>query len=66
MHATNTLVHVSDTKDRGLLYWSGVFEQLIGYMDVDWAKNVSEDRSTSGFAFSLEAPRLLGAARSNR
>ena len=36
-----------------LLYRAGVAEQLVGYMDADWAENVGDRRSTSNFAFSL-------------
>ena len=36
-----------------LMYSWHVAEQLVGYMDVDWARNASDHRSTYGFAFSL-------------
>jgi hypothetical protein len=35
-------------------------------MDVDWASNVSNRRSTSGFMFSLEVMLLVGATRNNQ
>ena len=45
--------YVSGTKDRRLLYRIGVAEQLVGYIDADWAGIISARRSTSGFVFSL-------------
>ena len=47
------LQYVSGTKDMGLLYRTGVSEQLVDYTDADWTKNVGDHRSTFGFAFSL-------------
>ena len=47
------LRYVSGTKDMGLLYQIGVAEQLVSYMDADWAGNTDDRRSTFGFAFSL-------------
>ena len=51
--AQRVLRYVSGTKDRGLLYWSGTVEHLVGYTDGDWARNAGDCRSTSRFAFSL-------------
>ena len=47
------LRYVSGTKDRGLLYRSSTAEQLVSYIDADWAGNADDCRSTFGFAFSL-------------
>ena len=47
------LRYVSGTKDRGLLYGTGVARQLVGYMDANWAGNANDRRSTFGYAFSL-------------
>ena len=47
------MIYVSGTKDTALLYRTSVAEQLVGYMNVDWAENVGDHRSTSSFAFSL-------------
>ena len=47
------LRYVCGTKDRTLLYRARVATTLVGYMDVDWAENVCDCRSTSGFTFSL-------------
>ena len=47
------LKYVSGTKDRGLLYGTGVAEQLVDYTNTDWAGNADDRRSTSGFVFSL-------------
>ena len=47
------LRYVNDTKDRGPLYQTGIADQLVGYMDVNWAGNVGDRISTSRFTFSL-------------
>ena len=47
------LRYVSGTKDRALLYQTGIVEQLVGYTDVDWAGNAGDRRSTSRFTLSL-------------
>ena len=44
------LRYVSGTKDRGLLYHTGVANRLVGYPDVDWAENIGDRRSTSAFS----------------
>ena len=46
-------MYVSGTKDKGLLYQTRTAEQLVDYMDVDWAGNVGDRRSTLGFTFLL-------------
>mgnify|MGYP007129923970 CR=1 FL=1 len=51
--AQHILRYVSGTKDRGLLYRTGVAEQLVGYTNNDWAGNIGDRRSISGFTFSL-------------
>ena len=51
--AQRILRYVSGTKDRGLLYRTGVTEQLVGNTDSDWAGNVGDLQSTSRFTFSL-------------
>ena len=51
--AQRVLRYVNGTKDRGLPYRIGTAEQLVGYTDADWAGNVGDRRSTSGFTFSL-------------
>ena len=51
--AQRVLRYVSGTTDRGLLYRAGTAAQLVGYTDADWAGNVADRRSTSGYAFSL-------------
>ena len=51
--AQRILRYVSGTKDRGLLYRTGIAEQLVGYTDADWAGNAGDRKSTSGFSFSL-------------
>ena len=41
------LRYVRDSKDRGLLYHTGIAEQLVGYTDADWSGNAANRRSTS-------------------
>ena len=45
--AQRILRYVSGTKDRGLLYRTGIVAELLGYTDVDWAGNAGDRRSTS-------------------
>ena len=59
------LRYVRGTKDRALLYRTGITEKLVGYTDADWVGNAGDRRSTSRFTFSLGAPRSHGAARSS-
>ena len=51
--AQGILRYVSSTKDRALLYRTGIAKQLVGYMDADWAGNVGDRKSTSRFTISL-------------
>ena len=51
--AQRILRYVSGTKDRLLLYRTGIAKQLVGYTDADWAGNTGDRMSTSGFEFSL-------------
>ena len=53
--AQRILRYVSGTKDRALLYWNGIAEQLVGYKDADWAGNACDHTLTSRFAFSLRS-----------
>ena len=45
--------YVRDTKDRALIYWTGIAAQLVVYSDSDWAENASDRRSKFVFAFLL-------------
>ena len=47
------LRYVNSTKDRVLLYQTGIAEQLVGYTDANWSGNARYRRSTTWFAFSL-------------
>ena len=51
--AHRILRYVNGTKDRGLLYQTGVAEQLVDYTDPNWVGNAGDRRSTFGYAFSL-------------
>ena len=61
MRTTST--PVSGTKDRGLLYRTGTAAQLVGYTDANWAGNVNDRRSTSGFAFSLGSAAIAWSSK---
>ena len=55
LHCTHRILrYVNNTKDRGLLYQTGVAGQLVGYMDVDWARNVGDRRATTRLGSRLE------------
>ena len=51
--AQRILRYVINTKDRRLLHRTIVAEQLIDYMDINWAGSPSDRQSKSGYAFSL-------------
>lgn len=45
--------YLAGTKDHALVFrWQEAFD-LVGYLDADWAGNLSDRRSTSGFVFLL-------------
>ena len=46
-----------------MLYQTGIAKQLVGYIDVDWAKHVGDRRSTSGFAFSLGSAAIAWSTK---
>jgi hypothetical protein len=50
----------------GIFYEAKSQLQVHGYTDADWAGNVSDRRSTSGFLFPLEVVLLVGAVRNNQ
>jgi hypothetical protein len=54
---------VSGTKDRGLLYRTGTAVQLVGYTDADWAGNVADRRSTSGYTFPLGSATVAWSSK---
>jgi hypothetical protein len=47
----HTLHYVSATTDYGLFYEASTELQVHGYIDADWAGNISDMRSTNGFMF---------------
>jgi hypothetical protein len=47
------LRYIKHTLQCGIFYEVNSQLQIHGYMDVDWAGNVSDRRSTSGFMFSF-------------
>ena len=56
--AQRILRYVKDTKDKELLYRTGVTDQLVNYTDADRAVKVGDRRSTYGFAFSLKSTAI--------
>jgi len=49
------LRYIKHTLQCGFFYEAKSQLQVHGYMDVDWANNVSDRRSTSGFMFSFRS-----------
>jgi hypothetical protein len=47
------LKYIKHTLQCGIFYETKNQLQVHGYTDVDWANNVSNKRSTSGFMFSF-------------
>jgi hypothetical protein len=47
------LRYIKHTLQCGIFYEAKSQLQVHGYMDVNWASNVSDRRSTSGFMFSF-------------
>eukprot|EP01018_Ginkgo_biloba_P023529 Gb_26259 [translate_table: standard] len=47
------LRYVNGTKHHGILYTMSDEFKLVGYMDSDWAGNIDDRKSTSGYAFNL-------------
>ena len=61
--AQRILRYVSGTKDQGLLYRRGIPEELVGYIDADWAGDASDRRSTSGYMFSLGSAAVAWSSK---
>jgi hypothetical protein len=61
--ALRILRYVSGTKDRGLLYRAGTAVQLAGYTDADWAGNLTDRRSTSGYSFTLGSAAIAWSSK---
>ena len=61
--AQRILRYVNVTKDRALLYWTGVAQELVGYMDAGLAGNASDHRSTFRFAFSLGCATIAWSSK---
>ena len=45
------------------MYRTGTTEKLVGYTDANWAGNVGDSRSTSGFAFSLGSEAIAWSTK---
>jgi hypothetical protein len=50
----------------GFFYEAKSQLQVHGYMDVDWAGNVSDIRSSSGFIFFVKVVLLIGTIKNNQ
>ena len=46
-----------------MLYRIDAAEQLVGYTNIDWAGNIDDRRSTSGFALSLGSTTIPGSIK---
>jgi ribonuclease HI len=46
-----------------LLYRAGTAVQLAGYTDADWAGNTADQRSTSGYAFTLGSAAIAWCSK---
>ena len=57
------LMYVGGTKDRELLYRTGVAGQLVSYTDTDWARNAGDRRSTSEYVFSLGSVTIAWSSK---
>ena len=62
MHTTYTQV-CQWHEGRGLLYRTGIVEQLVGHTYVDWAGNTGDRRFTSEFAFSLGSTAIAWSSK---
>jgi hypothetical protein len=60
------LKYIKHTLQCGIFYKAKNKLQVHGYTNVDWAVNVLDRRSTSGFMFFLEVVLLVGAVRKNQ
>jgi hypothetical protein len=49
------LRYLNGTLDYGIKYTDASDVELIGYSDSDWAGNKDDQRSTSGYAFSIRS-----------
>ena len=47
------LSYLQGTREYGLLYNKGDTEECIGFADADWAGDVTDRRSTSGYIFQI-------------
>ena len=45
------LRYLNGTKELGLLYNSGEMKDCVGYSDADWAGDLDDRKSTSGYIF---------------
>ena len=57
------LRYVKSTLQYGLFYEAGYPIQVHGYTDADWAGNISDRRSTSGFMFSLGSAAISWSSK---
>lgn len=59
------LRYVKEIVDYGLLYKRGRKFQLNGFIDADWAGDVNDRRSTSGYYFGIGSA-FRGTVRNSR
>ena len=51
--AKKVLRYLKETKNFGLMYADNCNVELIGYSDSDWARDIDDRKSTSGYAFNI-------------
>ena len=61
--ARRILRYVKSTLQYGLFYEAGCPIQVHGYTDADWARSISDRRSTSGFMFSLGSAAISWSSK---
>ncbi|MCO5554393.1 hypothetical protein L7F22_007923 [Adiantum nelumboides] len=58
-----TLRYVRATLDHVLFYAADIPEELHGYTDADWAGSTTDQRSTSGFMFTLGSAAIIWSSK---
>ena len=58
------LCYLNGSRQLGLLYRADASNVIVGYSDTDWAGNVGDRKSTSGYVFLLRGLQLAGRLQS--
>ena len=57
--------YLKSTTNYGLLYKAEGSTDCVGFSDADWAGDLSDRKSTSGFVFLVQKVQFYGEARNN-